>query len=511
MIFDGMNLTTLYFFVFLLLALLLYYALGRMQKYVLVLASIAFYFFISRSDAMFRVKLFVLMLFVAGVSYVGGLLIDRSQDTLKSVVTALCVLALVSILFYTKYAYNLFHLISALLGRSDDLSFWKVAAVIGISYFNLSAIGYLIGVSWGLYPAERDPFILTLFVFYFPQLISGPVTRYPEMKAQFSERHSFDGNNIYLGIRRMLWGYFKKLVISERFALIVAAVYGDYENYSGMAVLGATLCYAVQLYTDFSGCMDIIMGTSQLFAIKLPENFNAPFMSESVQEFWQRWHITLGTWFKDYVMYPMQKTALMVKLGKYSRQKLGKRLGKKLPFYLSMTVLWVLIGIWHGGTAYYFIASAVIPFCLLLFSDLLQPVYPKLVSVLHVNTECESWHWFRRGRTALLICICWVFVCASGTLRAVGIMKHIFTRFVICAPSTVSFESFGLNTKDAVIMISGLMILFLADQVQYRGTSITEVMNRQNLLIRYGMICFEALCILAYGMVGSSSFIYFQF
>lgn len=144
-------------------------------------------------------------------------------------------------------------------------------------------------------------------------------------------------------------------MISERFGIIVSAVYGSYGDYSAIGIIGATLAYAVQLYTDFFGCMDIIMGVSGLFGIRLPENFNAPFFAKSVQEFWQRWHITLGLWFKDYVMYPVQISRPVVKFGKKCRKRVGKKAGKKIPFYLSMLVLWFLIGVWHGGTGYYLV------------------------------------------------------------------------------------------------------------------------------------------------------------
>ena len=215
---------------------------------------------------------------------------------------------------------------------SSDFSWFQFAAVIGISYYALSAIGYLIDVYWESYRAERNIVNVGLFIFYFPQLISGPFTRYGEMAPQFNERTKLDYSNVTNGIRRMIWGYFKKLVISERFGIVVATVYGDYHSYSMIGIAGATLCYAIQLYTDFSGCMDIIMGASELFGIKLPENFRAPFFSQSIQEFWQRWHMTLGRWFREYVYFPLGG----------SRCSKGKMIR-------NLLVVWMLTGIWHGS------------------------------------------------------------------------------------------------------------------------------------------------------------------
>ena len=156
-----------------------------------------------------------------------------------------------------------------------------------------------------------------------------------------------------------------------------------------------------------------------LFDIQLPENFNAPFFSESIQEFWQRWHITLGIWFKDYVMYPLQKSGPMQKCGKLAKRIIGKKYGKKIPFHLSMLVLWFLIGIWHGGTAYYFIASGLIPCVLLIFSELINPVSIRFYSALHIERKSKIICFYRRIKTQVLLCLCWIFVNAESTGRGI--------------------------------------------------------------------------------------------
>ena len=331
------------------------------------------------------------------------------------------------------------------------------------------------------------------------------------MKVQFNEKTKPDYENITNGMRRMIWGYFKKLVISERFGIIVSAVYGNYNSYSFIGIVWATLCYAIQLYTDFSGCMDIIMGCSTMFGITLPENFKAPFFSESIQEFWQRWHITLGLWFKDYFMYPVQKSKPVQSMGKAVKKLIGKKKGKKAPFYISMLMLWVLIGIWHGGTGYYFIASAGVPCVLLILSDMLQPVFKNVIGILRINTECESWHWFRRIRTLLLICICWVFALSNGTYNALNIIKHLFSDLWNYTTFTAAMETFGISALDVLIMAIGVVLLYITDKLIYEGTTVFKVLDKQNFAIKIAIIYAELLAILLHGMVGTSSFIYFQF
>ena len=503
-----MSLVSFDFIVFLIVAVILVYAIKGLQKYILLFLSIVFYFSIS---AVSKPKLALLTCYVVFVTYAGAILIEKSRGRIRSIMLTLTITALAAVLVVLKYAYNLCSLFMEIFRMDGDVSFLQFASVIGISYFILSAIGYLIEVFWESYQAERNVFTVALFIYYFPQVISGPVTRFQEMKVQFDERRTLEYENIMYGLRRMLWGYFKKLVISERFGIIVSAVYGSYGNYSAIGIIGATLAYAVQLYTDFSGCMDIIMGASKLFGIKLPENFNAPFFSKSVQEFWQRWHITLGLWFKDYVMYPIQISRPMIRLGKKCKKKFGKKMGKKIPFYLSMLVLWFLIGVWHGGTGYYFIASAVIPCFILIVSDLVQPSMDRLPGIGKINRDCFSWRLFQSVRTALMICVCWIFVCSNGTMAAVSVLRHMAGRPVAYTALVSAFEAFGLTVTDLMIMMIGVLVLGAADYLQYSGSSITEKLDGQNGGFRYLVICAEFFSILFYGMVGTSSFIYFQF
>ena len=503
-----MSLTSFSFFVFLLVTLVAYYSIKPLQKYILLAASVYFYLAISPLSTL---QVVLLVLFMALVPYVGAILMEKSKGAVKSAVFCISVLSLVSVLFVLKYAYNILEIFKKLFGLNADFSALQFVGIIGISYYALSAIGYLIDVYWESYRAEKNPANVGLFVFYFPQVISGPVTRYADMREQFNTKFNVNFDNITDGMRRMAWGYFKKLVISERFAIAVSAVYGSYWEYSFVGILCATLCYAVQLYTDFSGCMDIIMGASMMFGIELPENFNAPFFSETVQEFWQRWHITLGNWFKDYVMYPFQKSKFIQTIGKKAKKVLGKKAGKKIPFYLAMLLLWFLIGLWHGGTPHYFVASAGIPFTLLFLSDLLQPVFVKLTQVLKVNTECASWHWFRRIRTWMLVNLIWLVVCANGIDSTGDIIVHMIKKPWAYTTFESAMTTIGLDMLDVVIMLIGLLILYIAEKCAYEKTTIFKVMDKQNAVVRIVVLYAEILMILFHGMVGSSSFIYFKF
>ena len=210
-------------------------------------------------------------------------------------------------------------------------------------------------------------------------------------------------------------------------------------------------------------------------------------------------------------MYPLQKSKLLQGVGKKAKKVFGKRVGKKIPFYLSMLILWILIGIWHGGTGYYFIASAGIPCVLLIISDVLQPVLSKMVSILRINMEATSWHWFRRIRTLLLICICWIVACSNGTHNALNVFRQMFSRLWNYTTFNTAMETFGLSTVDVLIMSVGVVLLYITDKLIYEKTTIFKVMDNQNFIFRVVVIYAEVITILLYGMVGSSAFIYFQF
>ncbi|MBE5874885.1 MAG: MBOAT family protein [Lachnospiraceae bacterium] len=403
------------------------------------------------------------------------------------------------------------HLVFGLFRMDGDVSWLHFASLMGISYFVLAAIGYLMDVYWGSYKAERNGFTVALFTLYFPQVVSGPVTRFPAMKEQFDTLHKPEYQNIAYGMRRMAWGYFKKLVISERFAIVVTTVFGNHAEYSGLQILLACLCYFIRLYTDFSGCMDIVLGASQLFGIQLPENFKAPFYSKSIKEFWQRWHITLGNWFKDYVMYPVQISGPFVSLGKKCKKRFGKKNGKKIPTYIAMFILWFLLGVWHGGTAQYFIASAMIPFLLLIGGDLLEPLFVSVKKKLGIKEESFVFSLFQRGRTMLLLCLCWVFVCTGTVQEGFAVLGQMTTGFFASGTGSMSPLAFGFVTTDVILMILGVLTLLFEHICLEKENAFISRFYRKHRAVRYAVIYAEILLLLFFGMVGSSTFIYFKF
>ena len=309
----------------------------------------------------------------------------------------------------------------------------------------------------------------------------------------------------------MIWGYFKKLVISDRIALVVQAVYGNYTERDGLAILFAMGCYGIQLYTDFSGCMDIVVGAARLYGVVLPENFRAPFFSQTISEFWRRWHITLGTWFKDYVMYPVLKTKTFVNMGKKLKKRFGKTAGKKIPSYLSILIVWFLIGLWHGGILYFFVASALIPCCYLIGGDFLAPQFKKLNTMLHIKETNVVFRVFQSVRTSFLMCICWVFLCTESVGGGVEALGCIFTNLLQPVNFMALLAEAGIGMGKLALLLVSILALFVVDYLIYKKVSVTKWLSERFFLIRWALLYAALLMILFYGMVGESSFIYFQF
>jgi len=487
-----MSLTSFGYFVFLFVLLIVYYSFGRRYQNIVLLISSIFFYASFLNNYLY---LFLPLIEVA-IVYEGAILIERSTDNKKDVLI-ITIGILVLILFVFKYAFNVFSLFGNAQKFESIFSFLDLIPVIGISYYTLSAIGYLLEVYWGNLEADKNLIDVALFVLFFPQLISGPITRFRKMKDQFHVQHKLDYENLTNGMRRMLWGYFKKMVISDRFAVIVKEVFRNYTDNNCFGIALAVASYMIQLYTDFSGCMDMVIGTAQLFGISLPENFDSPFLSSSYREFWQRWHITLGGWFKDYVMYPLQLSKWINRLAKKIKNKFGKNAGKKIPVYIAMAVVWLLLGIWHGGTPCYMLSTGIMPCLFLILEDLFE------------GNRIKGYNFLGMIKTLILVGMCWFVICSGSVSQSIEVFKHCLSSFRKLG--SFDFYPKNIDVKDMVIMIFGSLVILFADYLQYNKSSIFAFNDRWPFAIKYIFIASEILLIFCFGVVGKSSFIYFDF
>lgn len=532
-----MSLTSFSFLVFFGILLLLYYIVPkRTQWMLLLLASILFYFLAG------NLRYLCFLTFTILTTYVGArmlgvlwkkeaLWLEEARATLsreeielqskpfsqkRNLVFFLCLLCNLGILIVLKYSTLLVGTgtgILSLFGVHLSIALPRFLLPLGISFYTFQILGYLIDVYRGAYEPQKNLGKYALFASFFPQMVSGPISRYTELSETLYAPTTFQYQQVTFGLQRMAWGFFKKLVISERMAVIVNSVYGNYETYRGTYIIVATVCFAFQLYTDFGGCMDIAIGAAQALGIRVTENFQTPFFSKSISEYWRRWHITLGTWLKDYVFYPLLKTDAFVALADFSKKKWGKKNGKKVSTYLGMLVLWFTVGLWHGGAWKYIVGSGLLHWFYIVSGQVCEPLFKKFIERFKINTTCFSFSLFQIFRTFFLVCIGFVFFRADSFKAALKMLFYSFTpNFGILFDG--SLFTLGLDTKDAIVGILALLLLLTVSLFQQKY-SVREVVARQNIVFRWILYYALLFSIIIFGFYGSnysaSDFIYQQF
>ena len=509
-----MSLTSFVFLAFCVITLIIYFIVPKkIQWIILLLSSMVFLFYDN-----FSVFTVIQALLVLLASYFFGRLIEKHQGTKKATIYLLLGIAVIlGLLIYLKYS-NLFirtvnHVIK-IFGLGKKIPLVKRVSLIGISYYSLIMISYLIDIHRGACKAEKNIFKCALFMSYFPILSSGPFVRYERMKEELFEKHKFNYDRMCSGLLRVCWGVFKILVISERLGYFVDTVYGDLATYNGFFTVLAVLFFPLQLYTNFSGSIDIIMGISEVMGISLPENFTGPFFSRTITEFWRNWHITLGLWLKDYIFYPLLKSNFMQKLNKICKKKFGKKIGKKIPLYLSMFVMWVAIGIWHGGAYTFILGSGLIPFVCIFFEDNLAPLASKINKKIGIKEDTFSYHLYQSIRTYLLFSFAMIFFRASSIGFGIKIIKNMFFYNPWVLFDNKSLYTAGVDMLDFRVLIISLFVLFVVDFMAKKG-NVREKLFKQNIVFRWTIIYLLIFSIIIFGCYGvgydPADFIYRNF
>lgn len=383
---------------------------------------------------------------------------------------------------------------------------------LGISFYTFQSMGYLIDVYRGKYAPDRNPFRFALFVSFFPQILQGPIGRYDRLASQLYGQKDFSLTRIERGLQLILWGYFKKIVIADRAAVVVSEVFGNYQSYHGLLVIAGVLCYSLQLYGDFSGGMDVIMGASECFGISLDANFKRPYFAQSISDFWHRWHITLGTWMKDYVFYPFSLSKGMNKFGKYCKKHFGKHVSRVLPVCIANLLVFFLVGVWHGP-AWKFIVYGLYNGIIIAASNLFAPFYGVMAHKLHIPVESRPWMAVRILRTFLLVNISWYFDMAESLGAALTMMKNTITGFNLSALTDGSLLRLGLDLKDYGALALSCAVLFAVSLLQENQVSMRDALAAKPLPARwcvYLMLLFSIPFLGQITMTGGG-FIYAQF
>lgn len=431
----------------------------------------------------------------------------------KKTPMVLGVIANLLFLLILKY-YNFFidNINRVIANLGTGLPHLKLLMPIGLSFYTLQAIAYVVDVYRGKAKADTSLPRFMLFMSYFPQILQGPIPRYSSLADQLYEGHRFDYRRLCHGAQLMLWGYFQKMVIADRIAIPVNQLFDYWEYYYGWLAFLAAAGYGLQVYCDFAGGINIARGFSEVLGIELAENFNQPYASRSIEEFWRRWHITLGRWMRDYVFYPLTLSSTFVRIGKGARKRFGGSVGKKIPPFLAMFIVYFLVGFWHGPNWTYIVYgiwNGIFIMCGILFEE----QYANAKRFCHVDEDSLGWMALQMLRTFVICSIGRFFSRAATMTQAMGMIGSMgagWYDFTFLTDGTLG--SLGLDTANWVILLLGILILCVVDYIHERGIGIREVLDHQYLPIRWLFYLSAIAAVLVFGVYGSgynaASFIY---
>lgn len=505
-----MDITSFSYIAFVGISLLLYWIVPKKAQWIVLLVdNIIFYFANARAYT-------IVYLIVSVVSVWGAtLLFERieSEKTKKAILvcTILLNVGILAVLKYTNLFINTFNYFSEKAGGVYIVPV-RWAASLAISFYTLQILAYLLDSYWGVSRTEKNVLKLFLFTSFFPIMVCGPINSFEKLGVSLFEEHRFEYTRVTHGMKRIAWGMLKKLAISNRLGVIVDTLWKNPSVYHGIWIWIAASGYAFQLYTDFSGCMDIVLGVCECFGIEVAENFKAPLLSRNIQEFWRRWHITLGQWLRDYIMNPLLKSEGMLKLGDWSKKKFGKKKGKKLPVYLSMLVLWSAMGLWHGNSWKYIVGEGLWYWLVIVLSQMLEGSFKKAKEKLHIK-EGFLWQTWQVIRTNMIFAVGMLFFRADtmpDALHRIAISVDLSGNFAIFSHA-LQETLHPLHTYGVIIMVIAFAAMFAYDLFLYKDVDVIACIGRKPAVVRWAIYIVICLAIMASYNVGSASFAYAQF
>lgn len=521
-----MNFASFEFLAFLAILTLVYFLVPKkVQWIVLLVGSVVFYAFAGFVG-------FFFLLFAIVISFVTVQILGKRQAALKKyledtketltkderkayrakhkngslLVVCIGILLLTASLVYVKYLSGFIN--SSLSFGSGVISFGSLAIeVMGISYYTFISIGYMIDVYREKAAVEHNFFRHALFVSFFPQLAMGPISRYADTGEQLKATHSFEAKEAWCGLLRILWGFFKKLVVADAIAPAIGYIVS--EKLGGIYFILLCLFYSIRIYGDFTGGIDIVLGSAQILGIKLPENFNRPFSSKSTAEYWNRWHMTMGNWFTNYIFYPLSLTKSMQKLSKWGRAKLGVGIGKRLPVYTATIITWLATGLWHGF-AWNFVVWGLLNGVVILISQELNPLYEKFRARFPKLWHSAPYQSFMAVRTFLLMSLIRVFDCYCDVPLTFDRFFSTFYTFNIGEIFKGGLLELNVSLTQYIVIAVGIVVMTIVSRLSIKKP-LRETLWEKPVLGNtiMALLCIAILVFGSYGLgFDASAFIY---
>ncbi|MCR5816122.1 MAG: MBOAT family protein [Ruminococcus sp.] len=476
-----MTYTSVSFLFFTLGCLLLYYCTPKKKRWgVLLAASLGFYGIVCYKNLWFMAFLVMTAATTYGGARLLGNYITKTDKTLKEnkktwekaqkdafkakttrkkkLICASVLVINFGVLCFLKY-YNM-------LALTFGGSALKLFLPLGISFYTFQSMGYMIDIYRKKFEPEKNPLKFLLFVSFFPQIVQGPISFYSNLAGQLYEGHDFDFDNIKQGALLIAWGFFKKMVIADTLVDGINLVANDHASFSGTYVLTAAVFYALQLYADFSGGVDISRGVSQMFGITLAENFKRPYISRSISEYWRRWHITLGAWLKEYLFYPIAMSKTFMNFSKWLKKHFGMKIAKVLPVSIASLITFIIIGIWHGANWKY-AAFGIWNGGIIMFSTLLEERFGKWKTALKIKDTSKLFIAFQTVRTFLIVLVGYYFDIAPDFSSAMEMMAKSVYDFHITEYFSISFyKTLLISVRELAMVLAATGILARVSYLQ---------------------------------------------
>ena len=503
-----MTFNSIQFLIFFPIVAILHFVIPTKYRWIMLLAA-SYYFYMSWNP-----NLVYLIAFTTTVSYFAGRLITRTENPkLKKTCLIVTLVACLGVLFFYKYFNFLSGTVTGLL-RAFRLPvedhFLDLILPVGISFYTFQTLSYVIDVYRGTIEPERHFGYYALFVSFFPQLVAGPIERPQNLLPQLKAEHRFNRDDLAAGLKIVLTGFFKKVVIADQLATYVVAVYSNPELATTQAIIVATVMFTFQVYCDFSGYTDIAVGCALIMGIQLMQNFNLPYMSRTISEFWTRWHISLTSWFQDYVFYPLAMNKKLTRFARNLGKKVGnRRIGVMLPQCVALFITFFLSGLWHGA-AWTFVLWGCIHGVYQIVGKLTERGRVSLCRRLHINRDSKLWHAWQVFIVFWLGVFALIFFRASSLSDLGILLKNLFTNWE--AGSAIPL--LGIDTTGILVTVASLVVMSFADRLLVQGWPMRSGEN--GTLLKVETAGFMLMAIVTAWLIllagdGAAAFIYFQF
>ena len=470
-----MNYVSVYFYVIVLLCVCLYYLLPEKNRWIsLLIGNVVFYASAAKEACLF-------FLISSICSWLLGHIIERirrsdSRNIVKKIGLWGTIVIIIIPLFVVKY-------LSVTINLFTDRTINGFIVPLGISFYTLRMISYIVDIYWGKYKPEYNFWKYLMFISFFPLIIQGPIARYDQMKTQLFAGNKFEEKKFVKGLQLIIWGFFLKMMIADKSAVIVNTVFENHEMYVGWYVVLAGILYSIQLYTDFMACVTISQGVSSLFGIEIMDNFMHPYMATSVKDFWRRWHISLSSWLRDYVYIP---------LGGNRKGIIGK--------YINLMITFIISGIWHGA-GYKYILWGMMHGVYQIIGDITLQLKNKIYCRLGIDKE----HYIRRwiGRTVTFSCVmlAWIIFRADSLSIGIQMIRNIFAVNNIWILFDWSILNLGLSGKQLIVLLISIATLIKTSMMQEK-ICVRDYILSMNIVCRWGLYIGSILVIVTFGTYG---------